>query len=503
MTKKLIALLGLAVLFNQNADAARNSRRNSSSARSASSRRSLSGNVKVSGTTTSVNATVADTTVRTTDYTQVAPITDASAKRSCTAMVVKSLKNYCGSNKCKNATEAYAGISLPTDTTEANEIYCANFIEEAVNNLWNSYDSYAANDTKNCNIALARSLAAEECYRYVLTRQNEKVVISSGDLNSRCGKSAIKSQYKRISNGEEISDSETGDSLTSYFSNVGNIGWSNLAAYGRLLDLKIDFKTTEFPRDLIQLVNSLKSEGNMMCGEKNYTELYDANIALVDKTSSIERKINEKGLFAGGKEYIVDQFGAFKGTNWANDTMAGKTKEEREADKQIKDVKSAKKMLNEFDGNIKTLTDSIDKEIRDKYKDETKAKDLTQKVKELKAQKEAIPESTEPDFVEKVNQLKENYKTLKSEVKSVKEELEKAKRAEEKEKKATERKNKREEAKKLREEKKSSGETGSDTKEPENPSTPSSSSEEGDGAGDTSGDGSGDTPATPTEPSEE
>lgn len=498
MTKKLIALLGLAVLFNQNADAARNSRRNSSSARSASSRRSLSGNVKVSGTTTSVNATVADTTVRTTDYTQVAPITDASAKRSCTAMVVKSLKNYCGSNKCKNATEAYAGIILPTDTTAVNEIYCANFIEEAVNNLWNSYDSYAANDTKNCNIALARSLAAEECYRYVLTSQNEKVVISSGDLNSRCGKSAIQLQYKRISNGEEISDSETGDSLTSYFSKVGNIGWSNLAAYGRLLDLKIDFKTTEFPRDLIQLVNSLKSEGNMMCGEKNYTELYDANIALVDKTSSIERKINEKGLLAGGKEYIVDQIGAFKGTNWANDTMAGKTKEEREADKQIKDIKSAKEMLNKFDGNIETLTTSINE-----ITDETKKSDLTKKIEELKAQKEAIPESTEPNFVEKVNQLNENYKALNKEVKSVKKELDKAKKAEEKEKKATERKNKREEAKKLREEKKSSGETSGEEKEPENPSTPTSSSEEGDVTEDIGFDGSGDTPATPTEPSEE
>lgn len=440
MTKKLIALLGLAVLFNQNADAARNSRRNSSSARSASSRRSLSGNVKVSGTTTSVNATVADTTVRTTDYTQVAPITDASAKRSCTAMVVKSLKNYCGSNKCKNATEAYAGISLPTDTTEANEIYCANFIEEAVNNLWNSYDSYAANDTKNCNIALARSLAAEECYRYVLTRQNEKVVISSGDLNSRCGKSAIKSQYKRISNGEEISDSETGDSLTSYFSNVGNIGWSNLAAYGRLLDLKIDFKTTEFPRDLIQLVNSLKSEGNMMCGEKNYTELYDANIALVDKTSSIERKINEKGLFAGGKEYIVDQFGAFKGTNWANDTMAGKTKEEREADtfekaqkkfdELTKDINNAKSVAEKtfiFTKQYKTVYKNNKKSKNIKGEEELKnevitdfAKGISSRLNNLETNiseiKNINTSSNQKDYIEKVNELNKNFKDIKTSV---------------------------------------------------------------------------------------
>lgn len=440
MTKKLIALLGLAVLFNQNADATRNSRRNSSSARSASSRRSLSGNVKVSGTTTSVNATVADTTVRTTDYTQVAPITDASAKRSCTAMVVKSLKTYCGNNKCKNATEAYAGISLPTDTTEANEIYCANFIEEAVNNLWNSYDSYAANDTKNCNIALARSLAAEECYRYVLTRQNEKVVISSGDLNSRCGKSAIKSQYKRISNGEEISDSETGDSLTSYFSNVGNIGWSNLAAYGRLLDLKIDFKTTEFPRDLIQLVNSLKSEGNMMCGEKNYTELYDANITLVDKTSSIERKINEKGLFAGGKEYIVDQFGAFKGTNWANDTMAGKTKEEREADtfekaqkkfdeltKDINNAKSVAEKTSIFTKQYKTVYKNNKKSKNIKGEEELKnevitdfAKDISSRLNNLETNiseiKNINTSSNQKDYIEKVNELNKNFKDIKASV---------------------------------------------------------------------------------------
>lgn len=440
MTKKLIALLGLAVLFNQNADAARNSRRNSSSARSASSRRSLNGNVKVSGTTTSINATVADTTVRTTDYTQVAPITDASAKRSCTAMVVKSLKTYCGNNKCKNATEAYAGISLPTDTTEANEIYCANFIEEAVNNLWNSYDSYAANDTKNCNIALARSLAAEECYRYVLTRQNEKVVISSGDLNSRCGKSAIKSQYKRISNGEEISDSETGDSLTSYFSNVGNIGWSNLAAYGRLLDLKIDFKTTEFPRDLIQLVNSLKSEGNMMCGEKNYTELYDANIALVDKTSSIERKINEKGLFAGGKEYIVDQFGAFKGTNWANDTMAGKTKEEREADtfekaqkkfdELTKDINNAKSVAEKtfiFTKQYKTVYKNNKKSKNIKGEEELKnevitdfAKGISSRLNNLETNiseiKNINTSSNQKDYIEKVNELNKNFKDIKASV---------------------------------------------------------------------------------------
>lgn len=440
MTKKLIALLGLAVLFNQNADAARNSRRNSSSARSASSRRSLSGNVKVSGTTTSVNATVADTTVRTTDYTQVAPITDASAKRSCTAMVVKSLKTYCGNNKCKNATEAYAGISLPTDTTEANEIYCANFIEEAVNNLWNSYDSYAANDTKNCNIALARSLAAEECYRYVLTRQNEKVVISSGDLNSRCGKSAIKSQYKRISNGEKISDSETGDSLTSYFSNVGNIGWSNLAAYGRLLDLKIDFKTTEFPRDLIQLVNSLKSEGNMMCGEKNYTELYDANIALVDKTSSIERKINEKGLLAGGKEYIVDQIGAFKGTNWANDTMAGKTKEEREADtfekaqkkfdELTKDINNAKSVAEKtfiFTKQYKTVYKNNKKSKNIKGEEELKnevitdfAKDISSRLNNLETNiseiKNINTSSNQKDYIEKINELNKSFKDIKTSV---------------------------------------------------------------------------------------
>ncbi|MCR5506353.1 MAG: hypothetical protein K6F04_00725, partial [bacterium] len=243
MNKKIVALLGLGVLVSVNADAGKRH----------STIRSGSNTVNVRGTTTTVNASVSDTTKTSSDYTKVAAITDAVAKRKCTSMVVSSLKTYCGKNKCKNATEAYAKISLPTDTSDVNETYCANFIEEAVNNLWNSYDAYALNEAKNCNIALARSLAAEACYRYVLTNQNEKVIISDSDLSTYCGRDAVKTQYSQIANGETISDDEAGDDLTSYFSKVGNIGWSNLASYTRLLDLKIDFKTSEFPRDLIQL----------------------------------------------------------------------------------------------------------------------------------------------------------------------------------------------------------------------------------------------------------
>ncbi len=303
MTKKLIATFGFAILFAINTNAARDIRR---------SQRIK--NINISGTTTSIKASVADTTITSKNYTIPAPITDAVAKRNCTNLVIKGLKNFCGKTKCKNATEAYAGIILPSvNDKEPNEIYCANFIEEAVNNLWNSYDSYALNEQKNCNIALSRSLVAEACYRYVLTMQNQKIIINQTDLNEFCGKDAIKAQYKQISNGETIKDNETGDDLTSYFSNVGNIGWSNLTSYTRLLDGKIDFKTTEFPRDLIQLVNSLRSQGNMMCGEKNYTELYDSNIQLIEKEGSIERRIKEKGLLSGGKDWIMDQIEVFTG----------------------------------------------------------------------------------------------------------------------------------------------------------------------------------------------
>ena len=323
MTKKLIALLGLAVLFAPNADAARDTRRSQRGVR----------NVNISGTTTSINATVADTTIVSNDYTKPAPITDAVAKRTCTNLVVQGLTKFCGDKKCKNATEAYAGLVMPTNTIATSDIYCANFIEDAVNNLWNSYDSYALNETKNCNIALARSLAAEACYRYVLTMQNQKIRISEADLNEFCGTEAIKKQYSQLSNGETIEEAEASNNndIAKSFSKVGNIGWSNLASYTRLLDGKIDFKTTEFPRDLIMLVNSLTSQGNMMCGEKNYTELKDANIQLIEKTGSLEKRIQEKGLLAGSKDWGVDQFvGTFKGENWADKVKAGKTETETE-----------------------------------------------------------------------------------------------------------------------------------------------------------------------------
>ena len=317
MNKKIIALLGLGVLVSVNAEAGR--KRNVI--------RSGASNVNVRGVTTTVNASVSDTTKTSSDYTKVAAVTDAVAKRKCSSMVVTALQNYCGRNKCKNATEAYAKITLPTDAKDVNETYCANFIEEAVNNLWDSYDSYALNEKKNCNIAVARSLAAEACYRYVLTNQNEKVIISQSTLDEYCGTNAVIAQYAQLSNGEMISPAEAGDDLTAYFSKVGNIGWSNLASYTRLLDLKIDFKTTEFPRDLIQLTNSLKSQGNMMCGDKHYTELYDANIQLVDKKSSLERKIEKEGILKGGKDWVVDQVGVFAGEDWA------KKKSEKPAEK--------------------------------------------------------------------------------------------------------------------------------------------------------------------------
>ena len=320
MNKKVIALFGLAVLASQNVDAAR---RNTV--------RSGMDTVNIRGTTTSINASVSDTTKTSSDYTKIAAVTDAVAKRKCEGMVVDALKSYCGKNKCKSSAEAYAKITLPTDTSDVNEIYCANFIEGAVEKNWNSYDSYALNEAKNCNIALARSLAAEACYRYVLTNQNEKVVITKSSLDSYCGRDAVKAQYTQLSNGETISDNEAGDDLTGYFSKVGNIGLSNLVSYTRLLDGKIDFKTTEFPRDLIQLVNSLKSQGNMMCGEKNYTELYNANIELVEKKGSLERKIEEEGLLKGGKNWVVDQGAVFLGEDWA--TKKDETPKEPEAKK--------------------------------------------------------------------------------------------------------------------------------------------------------------------------
>ena len=324
MKKKIIALLGLTALVSGEAGAVRRS----------NMRASGTNNVNVRGMVTSINASASETTQTSSDYTKIAAVTDAVAKRKCDAMVVVALRDYCGKNKCKNATEVYANLTLPTDTSDVNEVYCANFIENAVNNLWNSYDSYALNQEKNCNIAMARSLAAEACYRYVLTNQNAKVIISEDELNDLCGAGAVKTQYARLSDGGSISDDEAGSDLPAYFSNIGNIGWSNLMAYTRLLDLKVDFKTTEFPRELIQLVNSLKSQGNMMCGEKHYSDLYDANIQLIDKTGSWEKKVKEEGIIKGSADWFGNQVDGVKSIGNTINSMFGSGQNAEEQSQQ-------------------------------------------------------------------------------------------------------------------------------------------------------------------------
>ena len=303
MKKKIIMLLGLIAFVSEGAEARKKQARNAS-------------NVNVRGTLTSINASVEDTTKTSVDYKSIAPVTDAVAKRKCTDIVATALADYCGKkeNSCKNATEAFAKIKLDTvaDKPDApNEIYCANFIEEAVNNLWDSYDEYANKKEVNCNVALARSLAAEECYRQVLVYQRETafVKIPGDKLEGLCGVGAIKEQYKKLEKkylSDDITDDKLGGSLVGYFQDVGSFGW-NLLEFTRFADLNFVAKTDEFPRELIQLVNSLKSQGNLMCGEERYAELYDTNIQLLDKSSSIQRRVREEGVIKGGIDWVKDQ----------------------------------------------------------------------------------------------------------------------------------------------------------------------------------------------------
>lgn len=315
MKKQTLVLLGILGIITNNANARNNRRSGYMGGRTK--------NVNIYGTTTQINATAADTTMVSTDKTKPAPITDAVAQRECYKNVANALEKHCiTENKaCNNPTEIYAMLTVP------DEKFCANFIETAVNKLWNKYDEYTNKDEKNCNIALARSLAAESCYRYALTHQNKQVVIYEGSEEKKekfghdtfykyCGSSAIQTIYDKIS--KTPGNIDTGDSLPKYFASVGSIGWSNLASYTRLLDGKIDFKTNEYPRELVQLVNSLKSEGNMMCGDKHYTQLYDTNMQLFDKSGSLEKRINEKGIISGTVDWGVDQLGAIKGTDWSN-----------------------------------------------------------------------------------------------------------------------------------------------------------------------------------------
>ena len=425
MTKKLIALIGLSLLFSPQSNAARNTRRASSNTRSASQ------NVRVTGSTVNINANVSDTTYTETDYSKIAPATDPIAKRKCTELVVEALNKYCGTDKkCKNATEAYAKIKIEDNPNGPNEIYCANFIEEAVNNLWDSFDTYKTTNEKNCNIALARSLAAEECYRYALTQKNVRKFFdlntwnafepfSESDL-SMCNKAAVVKIYNTISNGDTITEDEAGDNIASYFSKVGASGWSNITAYTRLLDGKIDFTTTEFPRDLILLVNSLKSQGNMMCGQDHYTELVDANIQLIDKTGSWEKQIKEKGAIAGTADYIADTTESIVNLS----TLLSNTKKSDNAEKAAQNAEKATEKLAEIDNDITIITANIS-ELSDENKnkkdtDNNEDLSLSEHLNKISDLRNNLPEQTANDYSDKIKELEKEIKNTKTKFKKVK-----------------------------------------------------------------------------------
>lgn len=422
MTKKLIALIGLSLLFSPQSNAARNTRRASSNTRSASQ------NVRVTGSTVNINANVSDTTYTETDYSKIAPATDPIAKRKCTELVVEALTEYCGTDKkCKNATEAYAKIKIEDNPNGPNEIYCANFIEEAVNNLWDSYDTYKATNEKNCNIALARSLAAEECYRYALTQKNVRKFIdtwnafetfSESEL-SMCNKAAVVKIYNTISNGDTITEDEAGDNIASYFSKVGASGWSNITAYTRLLDGKIDFTTTEFPRDLILLVNSLKSQGNMMCGQDHYTELVDANIQLIDKTGSWEKQIKEKGAIAGTADYIADTTESIVNLS----TLLSNTIKSDKAEKAAQNAEKATEKLAEIDNDITIITANIsglsDENKNKKDTDNNEDLSLSEHLNKISDLRNNLPEQTANDYSDKIKELEKEIKNTKTKFKKV------------------------------------------------------------------------------------
>ncbi len=314
MNKKLILLTTILSIIGMESYASKtNIRRNLSTrnnTRTASS-------VNLNGTITTINANVEDTTKLTTyDPNTPAPITDQIAKRNCAKMVSNAMDTYCKDNKCTNITQIYANLTYTEIPGQANEIYCANFLESSIKDLLSAHNTKDLSNEKNCNIALATSFAAEDCYLYVMTNQSSQVIINKDELEKRCGINAIKEQYKKITK-EEISESDIiHDDLANYFSKVGNIGFSDLLAYpARVMDLKIDFKTSAFPRELVQLVNTIKSQGNVMCGPDRYSQLYDTNMPLEIKQTSWQKARDEKGLFKGTGDWIANQVSAFTGTN--------------------------------------------------------------------------------------------------------------------------------------------------------------------------------------------
>ena len=285
-----------------------------------------------------------------------ASISNAQAERLCASVFVDALKIYCKEYSCQSKAkvdfsfnfglESLSGVSANIGGVNCSgknlNTFCLAFQSKLLDKLWDFYSEQSIRNRKNCNMAMAKYSAAQDCYQYIIAEKNQSVdsVFNSSkisnfdkEIDDRCGRDAILKKYKNIAVDElenadmnvyfgsaklekdgtlsSANDAVQGkkklsSNVASLFANVGDNTWNIVGQIGKLADLKLDMKSSTYPRDIVVIANTFVTDGETACGKNFAVDMEKTSFEIKDNKSALEREIAKKGLLKGVFDFTLD-----------------------------------------------------------------------------------------------------------------------------------------------------------------------------------------------------
>lgn len=295
-----------------------------------------------------------------------AAINNNIAKKQCAITIANGLKTYCSLYQCTTKMKVITGFNFrlagmdKIETTVNNEKcsgenltkFCSNFEEEIIEGLWDLYSPKVIRERKLCNVARTKFHSAQECFRQIISFKNKnamgadafdnsKITKLDKEIEEKCGLEAIKKNYDAIGidklteneiseyftkNNMELSGTAVNkrknlsSQIATLFANIGDNSWNWTGQIGKFADLKLDAKSTSYPRDIVMMANTFIADGEAACGQSFKTDMQNTSFILADNRSALEKEIERKGLLKGLFDYGIRNFyEPFAGSKKADD----------------------------------------------------------------------------------------------------------------------------------------------------------------------------------------
>ncbi len=368
--------------------------------------------------------------------------TNAVAKRVCAYAMADALKVYCKSYPCSDVLKVKFSFDfeLPTlsnifadvNGTACNgkklNTFCLPFQEELLDGLWDLYSEKSIRERKNCNMAMAKYAVAQDCFQYIQSEKNQSVdgVFNSSKISGldkgideKCGREAILKKYKAIAL-DDLDDSDMNtyfgmakyeggvvsfssdnfqgkkklsSTVASLFANVGDNTWNIMGQVGKLADLRLNMKSSTYPRELVVIANTFVTDGETACGKSFAADMENTSFNLLDNRSALELAISKKGVLKGTFDFVLDNTVGIVAENKSEDIkkkgIVGKVKETVEknkekkatrnvypdADSDAKILASCKEDVDVVTKNVKNVLNNISNAISEIEKTDEKYRD--------------------------------------------------------------------------------------------------------------------------------